>query len=167
MHHSRFSGALAWTPYSLFALILAVVCVPAARAQTPQLMVKNAWARTPLAPQNNTAVYLTLENPSGTSRSVVSITTPDAARAELHEARMQGSLMTMRSVKEITIPAKGHFELKPGGYHIMVFAVKKPVQPGGQIHLVLKLNDGASVPVAATVLAADATPPTTSGGGKR
>ena len=127
-------------------------------AQVPELVVKNAWARIPLAPQNNSAVYMVLENPSTTARSVVSVTTVDADKAELHEMRMEGNMMTMMPVKEVVVPAKGSVELKSGGIHIMVFQVRKPVKAGDQLNLVLKLNDGASEPVVATVRSADASP---------
>jgi periplasmic copper chaperone A len=122
------------------------------------LTPKNAWARTPLAPQNNTAVYVTLENPSTTPRTVVSVTTPDADKAELHEVRTEGGMMTMMPAKELAVPAKGSVELKPGGFHIMLFGLKKPVKPGDQVHLALQLKDGTSVPIAATVRAADSMP---------
>ena len=145
-------------PLGQFVAFILLIGVSVANAQAPELMVKNAWARTPLAPQNNTAVYMVLENASATSRSVVSVTTQDAEKAELHEVRMEGGMMTMMPTKEIAVPAKGSVELKPGGFHIMLFALKKPVKAGDQVNVVLTLNDGATVPVAATVRAADANP---------
>jgi copper(I)-binding protein len=101
------------------------------------------------------------------SRSVVSVTTQDAEKAELHEVRMESGMMTMMPTKEITVPARGSVELKPGGLHVMFFGLKKPLQPGDQVSLVLKLNDGVSVPVAATVRARVANPPAASSEGGR
>ena len=143
-------------PRAQFLVFIVLMGASVANAQVPELTVKNAWARTPLAPQNNTAVYMVLENPSAMPRSVVSVTTQDAERAELHEVRMEGGMMTMMPTKEIAVPAKGNVELKPGGFHVMLFALKKPVKPGDQVNIVLTLNDGATVPVAATVRAPDA-----------
>ena len=137
------------------ALVLAV-STSAALAQAPELMVKDAWARMPLAPQNNSAVYATLENPGATARSVVSVSTADAERAELHETRMEGGMMRMAPAKEMAVPARGSAELKPGGYHIMLFGVKKAVKAGDQFNVTLKLSDGATVAVSATVRAAEA-----------
>jgi periplasmic copper chaperone A len=157
MNRNRFSGMLTRPPWNFLAFLL-LMCASVAHAQAPELLVKDAWARPPLAPQNNTAVYMTLENQSSTSRSVVSVTTQDAGKAELHEVRREGGMMTMMPAKEITVPAKGSVEFKPGGFHIMLFGLQKPLKPGDQIHLVLTLKDGASVPVVATVRAADASP---------
>jgi len=144
-----------WRLAQTLALVLAVGA-SAALAQAPELTVKDAWARMPLAPQNNSAIYATLENPGATARSVVSVSTADADRAELHETSMEGGMMRMAPAKEMAVPAKGSAELKPGGYHIMLFGVKKAVQAGDQLNVTLKLSDGATVTVAATVRAADA-----------
>jgi copper(I)-binding protein len=65
-------------------------------------------------------------------------------------------MMTMMPTKAIAVPAKGSVELRPGGLHVMLFGLKKPLQPGDQVNVVLKLSDGASVPVVATVRPADA-----------
>jgi copper(I)-binding protein len=139
----------------LFAFTLAFGA-GAALAQTSKLKVKDAWARMPLVPQNNSAIYMVLENPGTTARSVVSVSTPDADRAELHETKMEGGMMKMMPAKEIAVPAKGSVELKEGGYNIMLFAVKKTLKPGDPLNVVLTLNDGTKVPVAATVRAGDA-----------
>jgi len=144
-----------WRWMQWLALVLAVGA-SAALAQAPELTVKDAWARMPLAPQNNSAVYVTLENSGATARSVVSVSTADAERAELHETRMEGGMMRMAPTKEVSVPARGSAELKPGGYHVMLFGVKKAVKAGDHLDVALKLNDGATVAVSATVRAADA-----------
>jgi copper(I)-binding protein len=158
-------GTLA-RPLKFLAFIF-LIGASVAGAQAPELTVKNAWARTPLAPQNNTAVYMVLENASSMPRSVVSVSTQDAERAELHEVRMEGGMMTMMPTKEIAVPAKGSVELKPGGFHVMLFTLKKPLKPGDQVNIVLKLSGGASVPVTATVRAPDASPNAAPSGGGR
>ena len=128
----------------------------AAQTRPSELVVTNAWARQPLAPQNNSAVYLSLENTTSTPRAVVSVTAQVAEKAEMHETSMEGGLMKMTPVKEIVVPAKGKVEFTPGGYHIMLFGVKKPLKPGDVVNLTLKLDDHASIPVAATVRGNDA-----------
>jgi copper(I)-binding protein len=163
MRQNRSGGGLAWRSWTSVVLLFAMGAL-AAQAQAPELIVKNAWARMPLAPQNNSAVYMMLENPSTTTRSVVSVATADADKAELHEMRTEGSMMTMTPAKEVRVPAKGSVEFKPGGFHIMLFRVKKPVKAGDHLNLVLKLSDGASVPVVATVRPADDGPATPAAG---
>ncbi len=124
-----------------------------AQAQAPRLIVKNAWARPTLPPVNNTAAYMVLENPTSKPISVVSVSTPAAANAEIHEMSMEGNMMKMAPVKSITVPPHGRFELKPGGFHIMCTALKKPLRAGDHLNLVLKLDDGSTVSVTVPVRA--------------
>jgi hypothetical protein len=164
MKTNRRKGSLVSTAGKFLACAL-LICACAARGQAPELTVKDAWARPPLAPQNNSAVYMIIENPTATPRSVVSVSSPDADKAELHEMRMEGNMMRMTPTKQVAVPAKGRIELKPGGFHIMLFQLKKAVKPGDRLSLVLKLDDGKSVPVTVTVRAEDANPSAAPGGG--
>ena len=54
-----------------------------------------------------------------------------------------GDMMKMAPVKGIIVPAKGKVELKPGGLHVMLFELKKPLKEGDTI------NADASPPVPA------------------
>ena len=141
---------------SLWRLCLAifVVFLFVAHAQAPEVVVKDAWTRPPLPPQNNIAVFMTISNAGPTARSVVSVSTPDARKAELHEVRMEGKMMKMTPIKTLQVPANGSVELKPGSFHIMCFDLKRPLKPGDRVSMVLALGDGKKVPVAVTVRAA-------------
>jgi copper(I)-binding protein len=154
-------------PWLRFLVPLVVMCGSAMYAQAPELTVKNAWARPPLVPQNNSAVYMTLENSSATPRTIVAVSSSDATAAELHSMSMEGTMMRMAPVKEVGVAAKSTLELKPGGFHIMLFGVKKKVIPGDHINLVLTLDDGKSIPVTATVRSADEEPGAAAGGKER
>jgi periplasmic copper chaperone A len=150
MNGNRLTGAAARSWWKFLPLVL-VACAAVALGQTPELMVKDAWARPPLAPQNNTAVYMIIENPGASPRSIVSVSCADAPSAQIHEMMMEGKMAMMMPAKEVTVPAGGSVEFKTGGYHIMLSGVKKPVKAGDHLNLVLKLSDGKTVPVTATV----------------
>ena len=62
-----------------------------------------------------------------------------------------GEMMKMQQVKEIKVPASGRVELKPGGYHLMLFGLKKPLTDGDEISLTLTTNRGWTVTVPAKV----------------
>jgi len=138
---------------SLWRLCLAifVVFLFVAHAQAPELVVKDAWTRPPLPPQNNIAVFMTISNAGPTARSVVSVSTPDARKAELHEVHMEGKMMKMTPIKTLQVPANGSVELKPGSFHIMCFGIKKSLKSGDAVSMVLTLDDGNKIPVAVTV----------------
>jgi copper(I)-binding protein len=144
-----------FAPLFLSFALLALFAAATTHAQSPALVVKGAWARTPLAPRNNTSVYFSVENPAAAARTIASVTSEDAGKAEMHEMKMTGTMMQMSPVKELAVPAKGTVELKPGGYHIMLFDLKHPLKGGDKVNLVLHLSDGSTVPVVAPVRALD------------
>lgn len=124
-------------------------------AQTGDVVVKDPWVRAPGAAQKNAAAFMMIENHGRTAHKVVSVTTAVAETAELHEMKTDPStkMMSMSPVKDITVPVGGAAELKPGGFHIMMFNLKSPLKAGDVVNLTLKLDDGSTLPVAATVRA--------------
>ena len=60
-------------------------------------------------------------------------------------------MVMMRPVGEIVVPAGGKAELKPGGYHLMLFDLKRALRTGQSIPLVLTFRDAGKVSVTATV----------------
>jgi copper(I)-binding protein len=59
-------------------------------------------------------------------------------KAQLHRTMMgSGDLMSMAPVKAIAVPAWGTVKLKPGGYHIMLIGLRKPLEAGASFPLTL------------------------------
>ena len=59
--------------------------------------------------------------------------------------------MTMREVDSIDLPAGEAVELKPGGYHIMLIDLVKPLEVGEQIELTLTFEQAGDRTVTAEV----------------
>ncbi|MCK7523440.1 MAG: copper chaperone PCu(A)C [Ignavibacteriales bacterium] len=54
-----------------------------------------------------------------------------AGIVEIHETYDAGNdMMGMREVKQIVIPAKTTFELKPGAHHVMLMKLKQDIKKG-------------------------------------
>ena len=56
-----------------------------------------------------------------------------AGKFEIHEMSMDNGVMKMREVKGFDVPAKGRFELKPGGAHLMFLGIRKPFAEGDRV----------------------------------
>jgi hypothetical protein len=107
------------------------------------LTVKDQWVKT--AKSDMTAAFGTFVNAGATPVTIVSAKTSASDRTELHEVVMDGGAMTMRAVDGgITVPAGGTLQLKPGGFHIMILDLKKPVDPGAEVTVRLTLGDGST-----------------------
>jgi periplasmic copper chaperone A len=129
-----------------FALLFGTV----AAGQTP-LTVSGAWVREPVPGRPMTAAYAVLENPGATDVQVVGASADIAGTVELHEMVRSSDMMKMAPVTSITVPAKGRVELKPGGLHVMLFALKKPVKDGDTVALTFVTGAGARIQTTATV----------------
>lgn len=115
------------------------------------VVAREAWVRVPAPSKDQTALYLELENHSAQNRAVVSAVSDAAEKVELHEMKMEGKMMRMSPVAQIDVPANGKASLKPGGFHLMMFGLKGRPAEGDTIRVTLKLDNGATVPVTATV----------------
>ena len=135
----------------LFALAAALAAMTtAAVAQTGQVKIENAWARATPAGASTAAIYLTVEAPS--ADKLVSVSTPAAREADLHEMSMANGVMKMRALPGgIDLPAGQKVTLKPGGMHIMLSALTGPLKEGDNVPLTLNFAKSGvqqiSVPV--------------------
>lgn len=140
---------------SLFvaSVISALVAVwpVATTAQTPVIVVRDAWVRPPLPSKDETALYMTIENKSGDKRAVVSVMSEQSKMAEMHEETMDGKMMKMVQIAKIDVPAKGTAVLKPNGMHVMLMGLKTNPAVGDTLNVTLKLDDGTMVPFKAEV----------------
>jgi periplasmic copper chaperone A len=115
------------------------------------VVVRDAWARVPEPSKMETALYMVIENHTAQKRSVVSASSDAAGKVEMHQMRMDGRIMVMLPVAEIAIPARGKASLSPNGLHMMMYRLRTRPVAGDNLNVVLKLDDGSSVPVTAAV----------------
>ena len=107
------------------------------------LTIQEPWVKT--AKEDMTAAFGVLENTGSAPLTIVSAKTSASSRTELHEVVESGGTMTMRPKQGgFTIPAGGQVELKPGGFHIMIMDMTKPVAAGDEVTVRLTLADGTT-----------------------
>lgn len=94
-----------------------------------------------------------ISNSTDKDISVTSVSSDTAQTLEMHTMERVDGVMKMMQVSSILIPAQGSVELKPGGLHIMLFGLKRPLKEGETMTLQLGLNNGISVSVPAKVQA--------------
>lgn len=97
-----------------------------------------------------TGCYMTLTSP--VADTLVSVESPVAALAQIHESRMESNMMMMRELEAgLPLPAGEAVELKPGGNHIMLMGVREPIRSGQTVALTLTFATAAPVEVTASV----------------
>jgi copper(I)-binding protein len=121
--------------------LLAAAGLLASATAHAQVTVDKPWVRTTVAAQTSSAAYMTITSAQG--GKLVSASSPVAAAVEVHEMRMAGDVMKMRAVDALPLPAGKPVELKPGGYHMMLTGLKKPVKFGDVVPIRLVIEDAA------------------------
>ena len=126
-------------PFPMSLLLAAVLASPAAHAQSPAVKVEGAWARATVPGQRGSGAFMSLT--ASQPLKLVGVSSPVAGVAELHEMKMDGDVMRMRAMDELTLPAGQKVELKPGGHHLMLMDLKQPLQKDTQIPVTLSLRN--------------------------
>ena len=122
--------------------MLALLLATTAHAQN--LNVQNAWVRATVQGQKATGAFMQITAPAAST--LVSVSTPVAGVAEVHEMKMDGDVMRMRPLtKGLELPAGKAVQLKPGGYHLMLMDLKLPLQKDTTIPITLTLRDSKGV----------------------
>ncbi len=96
-------------------------------------------------------VYLNVENKGSEPDTLYAAVadTSIVAETQLHTYVLEGGKGKMVHVENIPVPAGGTLELKPGGYHIMLMGLKKDVNVGDTVEVVLKFRKAGDVVVKA------------------
>ena len=118
--------------------IVCVVLLGAAAAAQGQVEARAAWVRATVLGQTTAGAYMQLT--IGERANLVGVESPAAAGAEVHETRMEGKVMRMRAVPRLELIPGKTVELKPGGYHIMLLELKRPLKKGEVVPIRLKLE---------------------------
>lgn len=130
-------------------------------ASTKAVTVTAPWARVTAAEVKTSAAYMTIASKDGDVLTKASVPASIAGMAQLHETTTSGESMDgesmdsgstsamkgMKEVSSITIPAGGSVQLKPGGYHIMLMELAKPIAAGDTVPVTLTFEKAGEVTV--------------------
>lgn len=119
----------------LFLVPLAMLLATPALAQVE---VSGAWVRATVPGQMGTGAFMTLTSRDGAR--IVGAASPVAGIVEIHEMKMEGGVMRMRAIDAIELPAGQPVEFKPGGYHVMLLDLKRPLTAGEKVPLSLQIE---------------------------
>jgi hypothetical protein len=134
-------------------LLLPALLVLAACGQqgSPEIELQNAWAR-PTAGQAPAAVYVTIENKSGSDDRLTGAFSDRAAMAMVHQNELVDGVSRMRMAGEINIPAGERIEMAPGGTHVMLEGLRAPLNTGDRFDLVLRFKESGDKTVKVSVV---------------
>jgi len=131
---------------SLFALLAAGLFSTGALAQ---VTVVDPWVRATVPNQKASGAFMQVR--ASQAARLVGISTPVAGRAELHKMAMENNTMRMRQVDAIDLPAGKAVNLASGGYHVMLFDLKRQLKEGERVPVTLVVQDATKKSSSVTV----------------
>lgn len=103
--------------------------------------ISDAWVRENAPGQKVGAAYMTLN--STEESTLVYVESPNAGSVEIHSMSMNNNVMKMRKLEELALKAGKPEKLAPGGFHLMLFDLKKPLKSGEKVDFKLCFKDKA------------------------
>lgn len=120
-----------------------------ATAPASPFTVRDPWVKA--ADEGMTAAFGTLVNNGTTDVTITGVST-DVSPMEVHEMAMRDGRMVMRpKAGGITIRAGGSHRLEPGGDHLMLMNLRRPVRAGDELTFTLTFADGTTTRFTAVV----------------
>lgn len=133
------------------ALVLPMLSITAAAHESSGgITVSQAWSRATPGGVRNGAAYLAI-TASEAGDKLVDARSDAAERVELHNHIHENGVMKMRRVDAIDVPAGQTVTLSPGGYHLMLMGLKKPLEEGGKLNLTLVFEKAGEIEVTAPI----------------
>jgi copper(I)-binding protein len=137
------------------AAMLASVQGAPARAEDVKagdLVISQAWSRATPSGAKTGGGYLTIENKGSVPDRLVGGSADVAGSIQVHEMSMERGVMKMRPVEGgLTIEPGKTVKLAPGGYHLMMMDLKKPLKQGDKVPVTLEFEKAGKVTVSLDV----------------
>lgn len=112
------------------------------------LEISGAFSRATLPNAPVGGGYLTITNKGTADDRLVSVSTPAAGTAEVHEMKMDGQVMKMNALPDgLVILAGQTVALSPGGYHLMLMDLTGPLVEGQSFAVTLNFEKAGAVEV--------------------
>lgn len=126
---------------ALVAIILltaTAMIYPAKAQDTDALRVSDAYVRSSGSVAQAAAAFMTLRNTGGAADRLLSASAVSVAgTVELHTVVKEGDVMRMRAIPAIEVPAGQSVVLQPGGLHVMLMDLRRPLAPGESVEVTL------------------------------
>ena len=125
----------------------ALLAAPAAAhdVKTGELVIEHPLVRASLGRAPNTAGYFVVRNAGRTADRLVGASCACAARVLIHSQVVRNGVASMQPVEAVTAPPGGRVAFAPGGRHLMLMGLKKPLEAGTVVMITLRFERAGAV----------------------
>ena len=111
------------------------------------LQIRHPWARATPPGATVGAGYLEIRNNGSQPDRLLSASTPVAKRVEMHVTEHAAEVAKMRQLRAFEIPARERLALSPGGAHLMLVDLARPLKKGERIGMTLRFERAGEMEV--------------------
>lgn len=138
MEKYRKEGKALWKNFVPILLFFSFYSISFAASK---IEVKETWVSAPPPSSSLTAAYMVIENKGNEGDRLIKVSSEVSDHTEIHATLVnERGIATMKRVDTIDIPAGKVVEIKPGGYHIMLIGLKRPLNVGDKIEINLRFE---------------------------
>ena len=144
-----------------FAALLIGFVAPglAQGASSSSIIVEQPWSRATPSGAKTGAVYMTIDNKSGTADRLTGASSDVADKLQIHEMKVENGVMQMREIAGgLTIPVNGSVVLKPGKLPCDADRTEEAARCRGKFPLTLTFEKAGNISVTVPVHTMGATP---------
>ena len=122
-------------------LAILVGILMACSKQAPEINITDNWVRATAEGQDVGAAYMTIT--SASDKSLVKVESSVTDSVEIHSMSMENGVMKMRMLEQLDLKANTPNKLAPGGFHLMLFNLKKQLKAGETVSFTLHFKNQA------------------------
>ncbi len=119
----------------------------------PDIQIQDPWIREVPPVSKMSALFMKIVNRGDTEDVLLKVKTDASKFAEIHRMVMEGQMMKMRKLDFLKLPPQEIVELKPGGIHIMLIELTKPLKEGQKVKVELFFKRSGKIVIQAPVKA--------------
>lgn len=137
----------------LRSVLMCLLSIVSVCAKSPHVSFEGAWAR-PADVGYNSALYLQIKNDGDTPLVIVDAGCDHVRKVELHETiEVDGvsKMIPMDAARPWTVAPGETLSLAPGGKHVMLIGLTRPLEEGARVEVTLMTKDGEKIVLEAPI----------------
>ena len=136
-----------------FVFLISNAAIASDMQKAGDLMIGGSWARASATPSAKAgAAYVQIKNAGGADDVLLGGQSPVAKRVEIHVHKHEDGVMKMQPAGDVTIPAGGGVTMEPGGLHVMLMGLNRPLKKGETFDVTLTFKNTGDVTVPVTTM---------------
>lgn len=150
--HTMFIKFASRTALVLTLLAGATLLAAAHEFKLGDLVIDHPWSRATPGGAKVGGGYMTVTNKGSAPDRLIAAATAVADHVEIHEMAMGNNVMTMRKLGNgVAVPPGKTVTFAPGGYHLMLMGLKKPLKEGDRVKATLTFEKAGPIEVTINV----------------